>query len=134
MGRSFTIASIAATLIFAASCSTNVAKHSVQTSFSKNTTSTRTEVRQLVTTTVVSLRSGFSSSSLKVGSNWKHVGSITEGRVYQRVDGVLMVRTGHAHEAYIVVSSAELVGVYLPVEQVFVACRRPVPIQLVEVP
>ena len=56
---------------------------------------------------------------LKKGTRWQYVGRIARGDVYRTSDQVLTVEASNIHEAYIVVSSATLVGFYLPVEKSF---------------
>jgi hypothetical protein len=56
---------------------------------------------------------------LKQNTKWQFVGVIPEGDVYKTRDQVLTVEASNIHEAYIVVSSGNLVGFYLPVEKTF---------------
>ena len=57
--------------------------------------------------------------TLEKGTEWKCVGQITQGDVYATRDQVLTLEGSNIFEAYIVVSSKNLVGFYLPVERAF---------------
>ena len=59
------------------------------------------------------------SRVLPVGSIWQLRGTLPQGAVYRRADGIFTVEGAHVHEAYIVVSGDQLVGFYLPVEQAY---------------
>jgi hypothetical protein len=52
-------------------------------------------------------------------SGWRLVGGISEGAVYQPIDGIFTVEGAHVHEAYLVIAGRSLVGFYLPVERAF---------------
>ncbi len=66
---------------------------------------------------------------LKAGTTWRRVGNIEQGDVYSTKDQVVVVNSYNVFEAYIVVSDAQIVGYYLPVEESFVQ-SEPVPIEL----
>lgn len=66
----------------------------------------------------VNLPTGY-SRILKKGTKWDFVGTTPDGDVYKTKDQVLTVEASNIHEAYIVVSSGNLVGFYLPVERSF---------------
>ena len=68
---------------------------------------------------------------LRKGTRWTHVGSIAQGDVYTSNDQVLTVEASNVHEAYIVVSSANLVGFYLPVERTYSPLGVAKPLQIV---
>lgn len=53
---------------------------------------------------------------LPEGSQWRAVGTLPQGTVYQRVDGVFSIEGRHVHEAYLVVDRSALQGFYLPGE------------------
>lgn len=72
----------------------------------------------------VGLVTGF-SIILKNGTKWKHIGSIPEGNVYRTDDQILTVEASNIYEAYIVVSSAKLLGFYLPVESSYSPLSKP---------
>jgi hypothetical protein len=63
----------------------------------------------------VKLTTGY-SRVLPAGSQWRAVGSVPQGAVYQRVDGVFSIEGRHVHEAYLVVDRSALQGFYLPGE------------------
>lgn len=67
-------------------------------------------------------------ATVPAGSRWRPVGRVPEGEVFRREDGVLMFRARQLHEAYLVISGARIVGLYLPVETAFVEARQPVPL------
>lgn len=75
---------------------------------------------------------------VQAASEWSLVGELPEGRVLRPLDAPLQVKTGHAYEAYLVVAgeltSARVVGVYLPVQDAFLEAREPTPIPLEEIP
>jgi hypothetical protein len=57
--------------------------------------------------------------------SWTELGSIPQGAVFQSNDGILQLDTGHRYECCLVVDRANVVGFYLPVEEVFVPVREP---------
>lgn len=72
----------------------------------------------------VSFAMGF-STVLKNGTKWNHIGSIPEGDVYRTDDQIVTVEASNIYEAYIVVSSARLLGFYLPVESSYAPLSEP---------
>jgi hypothetical protein len=54
--------------------------------------------------------------TLKKGTNWTPVGTISYGEVFKTKDQVLTLEASNVYEAYIVVSYDNVVGFYLPVE------------------
>ena len=66
----------------------------------------------------VQLGGGY-SRTLKKKTRWDCIGKIPQGDVYKTKDQILTVEASNVFEAYIVVSSNELVGFYLPVEATF---------------
>lgn len=67
---------------------------------------------------------------LPAGSVWEFRGTIEQGRVYRRVDGILTVEGAHVHEAFLVLANEKLVGFYLPVERAFSPAREAVTAKL----
>lgn len=63
--------------------------------------------------------------TLKANTKWEYVGKITQGDIYKTKDQVLTVEASHIYEAYIVISSDQLVGFYLPVEKTFSPLGKP---------
>ncbi len=59
------------------------------------------------------------SRKLNAGTKWNYVFTITQGDVFRTRDQILTVEASNIFEAYIVVSSNQLVGFYLPVEKTF---------------
>jgi hypothetical protein len=84
----------------------------------------RVQVR-LQSPVLVESSSGY-ARNLPAGSVWEYHGSIAQGQVYRRVDGILTVEGAQVHEAFVVVSGDRLVGFYLPVEQAFSPARKAV--------
>ncbi|MFY3176495.1 hypothetical protein ACOTFF_01880 [Achromobacter xylosoxidans] len=64
--------------------------------------------------------------TLAAGSQWRRVGAIVQGDVYRPLGGQLIVRAPRKTEAYLVASSGQLVGFYLPGERGYVELVRPV--------
>ena len=73
---------------------------------------------ELAKETTVYSSSGY-SRVLPAGSRWELRGTLPQGKVYKRVDGIFTVEGAHVHEAFLVVSENKVVGYYLPVEQAF---------------
>lgn len=73
---------------------------------------------ELAEATTVYSSSGY-SRVLPAGSTWELRGTLPQGKVYKRVDGIFTVEGAHVHEAFLVVSENKVVGYYLPVEQAF---------------
>ncbi len=69
---------------------------------------------------------------LRADTNWYHIGTISQGRVYDTKDQVIVVNSFNVYEAAIVVKDGMVIGYYPKVAKAFVAAR-PVPIQLVKV-
>ena len=72
----------------------------------------------------IDLGTGF-SRALRSGTRWEPVGHIAQGDVYRTRDQVLTVEASNVYEAYIVVSSNNLVGFYLPVQKTFSPLPEP---------
>lgn len=71
------------------------------------------------------------STTLRAGTRWELVGTVSMGEVYRTRDQVVTVRGDGVHEGYIVVREGTLVGFYLPVERAFcpVAQSQPLAIE-----
>jgi len=65
---------------------------------------------------------------LKGGTAWHYVCTIEQGDVYKTKDQIVSVRASNIYEAYIVISSAKMMGFYLPLEKTFSPLREPTPI------
>ncbi len=72
------------------------------------------------------LPGGLFIRKLERGSTWQAVGDLPQGRVYRSVNRVLMVGSGNAHEAHIVLGQGAVIGVYLPVEGALITAEKPV--------
>jgi hypothetical protein len=66
----------------------------------------------------IKLSTGY-SRTVPAGSLWRAVGSLPEGVVYQRSDGVFTIEGHHVHEAYLVIKGSTLQGFYLAGESSF---------------
>lgn len=64
--------------------------------------------------------------TLPGASQWRRVGAIVQGDVYRPLGGQFTVQAPRKTEAYLVVSSGQLVGFYLPGERSYVELTRPV--------
>lgn len=62
--------------------------------------------------------------TLRQGTRYDFVGTISDGEVYKSRDQVLTVECSNVFEAYLVVSKGSLVGFYLPVEKGFVSISK----------
>jgi hypothetical protein len=62
---------------------------------------------------------------LAAGERWRLVGSVPEGDVYRRVEGVFTIEGRHVQEAYLVVAGNAVVGFYLPGEALYSPLSRP---------
>jgi hypothetical protein len=77
----------------------------------------------------IRLNTGY-SRSLKGGSLWTDIGSVSEGEVYKPFQDVFTLEGAHIHEAYLVVANNTLTGFYLPAEQTFSPLDQKVSINL----
>jgi len=59
------------------------------------------------------------STTLRAGTSWELVGTVSMGEVYRTHDQAVTVRGDGVHEGFIVVRDGTLVGFYLPVERAF---------------
>ena len=59
------------------------------------------------------------SRTLRAGTTWDYVFTILQGDVFKTKDQILTIESSNIYEAYIVVSSEEIVGFYLPVQKTF---------------
>ncbi len=75
-------------------------------------------IRVLQRTVIVRLSTGY-KRKLAEGSRWRPVGSLPQGEVLRPVDGIFTIEGRQVHEAYLVVSGADLMGFYLPGEAHF---------------
>jgi hypothetical protein len=68
--------------------------------------------------------------TLKAGAEWHVAGQLPQGRVYRPRGDVFWIEGAHAHEAYLVVDGADLIGFYLPAERTFSALGHRIPVNL----
>ncbi|MGW8305823.1 MAG: hypothetical protein ACWGIK_08395 [Achromobacter pulmonis] len=64
--------------------------------------------------------------TLPAASQWRRVGAIAQGDVYRPLGAQFVVRAPRKTEAYLVASSGQWVGCYLPGERGYVELTRPV--------
>ncbi len=75
------------------------------------------------------------SRTLAQGSAWQKVGSLPQGDVYRPVGTIFTIEGRNVHEAYLIVSPAQmLVGFYLPGESSVSMLPSPVQLSLKESP
>jgi hypothetical protein len=104
---------VAAAIVFAG-CASEVARTQVRLDAAAGE---RPRIALAKETTVYS-SSGY-SRVLPAGSRWELRGTLPQGKVYKRLEGIFTVEGAHVHEAFLVVSENKVVGYYLPVEQAF---------------
>jgi hypothetical protein len=75
-------------------------------------------VIQIEGTLTLTLDNGI-TRTIERGTHWKLVGSIVEGKVYRPLDGEFTIEGHEPVSAYLVISSGQLVGFFLPVEEGF---------------
>lgn len=109
-----TLLLIASVIVFAG-CASEVARTQVRLDAAAAGERPRIE---LAKETTVYSSSGY-SRVLPAGSRWELRGTLPQGKVYKRLDGIFTVEGAHVHEAFLVVSENKVVGYYLPVEQAF---------------
>jgi hypothetical protein len=114
-------------------CATDVAANSTPATLTPIDATGAARDVELTAEAYVPLRHGYRLRRLRPGDRFAPVGRIDEGAVYRSAAGDLMAITGNAYEAHIVVRDDRIVGVFLPVEEVFVNAVDPPPIQLQEV-
>lgn len=73
------------------------------------------EVLKVTEDAQVRLSSGY-ARTIAAGSEWRSIGYVSTGKVYQPVGRVFSIEGAHVHEAYIVLKEGYLVGFYLPGE------------------
>lgn len=61
---------------------------------------------------------------LRSGTRWETVGRLEQGHVYRSRDQIVTIECSHIYEAYLVVRDETLLGVYLPVEDGYVALKK----------
>ncbi len=83
--------------------------------------------------TEVRLDTGY-TRNLNAGSQWRRIGAIAQGDVYQPHNAIFTLEGKHIHEAYLVIASGQLTGFYLPVERGFSPLAQPVALHLSSTP
>ena len=107
-------------------CAIDMTQHSQRVPLTK--TDQPGELLTLPKDVQLSLAGGFFIRKLEQGSTWQVVGDLPQGRVYRAVGRVLMVGSGNAHEACIVLAQGAVIGVYLPVEGALITAAKSVPL------
>jgi len=69
--------------------------------------------------------------TLRADTAWNHIGTISQGRVFDTKDQVIIVNSFNVYEAAIVVNDGKIIGYYPKVAKAFVA-SDPVPLDLVK--
>src|SRR5580658_5015503 len=87
----------------------------------------RATQQTLVTQLEFELDTGY-VRTLKSGSQWTHIGRVSQGEVYKPFKDVFTLQGAQVHEAYLVVGNGKLVGFYLPVERGFSPLKQPISI------
>ena len=105
-------------------CATDPAKHGVPAQLQSTASGAPVILEQDVE---LSLPWGLRVRELRKGSEWVLAGEMEEGRVYRPIDAVLQIKAGNAHEAMLVVSNGKATGLYLPVEDLFLKAKEPLP-------
>jgi len=70
------------------------------------------------------------SREIPADSVWELRGTIPQGKVYRRSDGIFTIEGTQIHEAYLVLSGERVVGFYLPVERAYSPAREAVPLKI----
>lgn len=63
-------------------------------------------------------------------SQWRAVGSLAQGIVYQPLNTVFAIEGRNVHEAWLVVRTGDLQGFWLPGEDQYSALAQPIPMTL----
>ncbi|HEX5125922.1 MAG TPA: hypothetical protein VFW00_04205, partial [Rhodocyclaceae bacterium] len=66
------------------------------------------------------------SRTVRSGTHWRYIGSLSQGEVYKPTDSTFTVESKNIHEAYLVIKNKMLIGYYLPVEQTISLLDHPV--------
>ena len=124
--------SLAAMLAMAVACHSTVETFSQETDFAplEKAAAPVALAEQVAMVDIPGALRKESQEKLNAGTRWRLIGRITEGDVYECVDGVFMLHARYYHEAHLVVSKDRLVGLYAPVRDRFVALKTPVDIRL----
>ena len=113
-----------ALLLFAAS---GCAVEQQTTQFSPMVTSKQSALERLDRQVDIQLNTGY-ARTLKSGSLWSDIGSITQGEVFKPYHDVFTLEGSQIHEAYLVVSNNTLTGFYLPFERSFSPLKPNIPL------
>ena len=114
---------IIAAALFSSGCATDLSRHGEPVQIERRTT--QTPRFHLIERIHLRLTKGRLKKPLEEGSEWKSVGVIPQGTVYRPVGDVMQAYTGHSYEAWLVVSENRAVGIFLPVEDVFIGAQPP---------
>lgn len=125
MLSAFRVALCAGFICCIASCASDVVRQS--TTLLPPTESLRQQI-EIAQEARVESSSGYGRILTK-GSIWEFRGTLPQGAVYKRVNGIFTIEGKHVHEAFLVIADNQLVGFYLPVEQAY-SPSRPVTLTL----
>nr|WP_246291002.1 hypothetical protein [Paraburkholderia fynbosensis] len=79
---------------------------------------------RIVQPVFIKLATGY-SRQVRGGSQWRPVGELPQGVVFQPVGGVFTIEGRQVHEAYLVVKGQTLTGFFLPRESHFSPLEPP---------
>ena len=68
---------------------------------------------------------------LRAGTNWRHIGTIEQGNVFDTKDQVVIINAFDVHEAALVTKDGYIKGFYLKASKTFVEAQE-VPIKLTQ--
>lgn len=109
-------------------CVTDLSTHGERSVLQRNLNPAAESSRTLNDDLSITLGAGLSLPTLRRGSSWTQIGRTPQGVAYRRNDDVLVVKTWHQHEAYLVESNGLCVGVFVSGEELFIRATEPVPI------
>lgn len=108
--------------MLAAGCATDITRHGYPVELVPDHGAPSLRVTEAVP---LDLAAGRADQPLEAGARWDPVGTIPDGVVYRSHEDLLQVHTGHAYEAWIVVRDGWLMGVYLPVQDLYLELDSP---------
>jgi hypothetical protein len=107
-------------VLFLAACASEVLRPPVPTIFTPLSPGTPHAEVQLAEDAEIPVSPDY-IRILPRGSRWQLAGSIAQGNVYRRVDGVFTLEGAQLHEAWLVLADTRLVGYYLPARRAYSA-------------
>jgi hypothetical protein len=98
--------------------------HIKQIPLEMHSSATTNQSFKLIEEVKIKLGTGY-SRTLKKGTTWSQVGSVSYGDIFKTSDQILTVEGSNIYEAYIVVKDKNLIGFYLPVDQTYSPLKAP---------